>query len=162
MLRIRVGKVCSAQTRSRESMNVHFVLAVTSTNYCGANLNSVLAHLHPRQVALNRRMGHGDADRICASSNNAGLRSPRLDLCLQSRLRCRLVLVVLQDTRLHGPTENCVRYFYVRGKMSFHTHLAPSLRRNNPKLSKTAEQANRRLLKLTLKLQNKKSAMLVC
>lgn len=40
------------------------------------------SYLHPRQVALNRRMGHGDADWICLTT----LRPPRLDLCLQSQL----------------------------------------------------------------------------
>lgn len=41
-------------------------------------------YLHPRQVTLNRRMGHGDAE----WKNNAGLRFPRSGLCLQSRLCC--------------------------------------------------------------------------
>ena len=58
-------------------------------------LKTHLAYLHPRQVALNRRMGHGDADWICASTSRS---SPRLDLCLQSPAALRLMLAVLPDT----------------------------------------------------------------
>lgn len=35
-----------------------------------------LAYLHPRQVALDGRMGHGDAGRSCASSGEAALKVP--------------------------------------------------------------------------------------
>lgn len=59
---------------------------VKECTFCsGSDLNYLLrdkfkhkAYLHPRQVALNRRVGHGDAGWICTSSNNAEISSASL------------------------------------------------------------------------------------
>lgn len=49
-----------SQPASQQPTRVHFVPAVTLT-FSGV---VHLAHLHPRKVTLNRRMGHGDAQWI--------------------------------------------------------------------------------------------------
>lgn len=51
-----------------------------------------LAHLHPRKVTLNRRVGHVDAKWIWASSVHSGLRSPRAWLLFTVQAAVQVVL----------------------------------------------------------------------
>lgn len=94
----------------------------------------LLTYLHPREVTLNGRVSHGAAEWIRAPSNDAEMRSGRLDVCLLPRLRCRFVLAHLRDTQLDGPRDSVLSYINVAmEKMSFYTRCC-----NKPKSSKNS------------------------